>query len=146
MIKLITKELTYPLRQQILRPKSPIEDCHFDNDNNDNCFHLGLEINNKIICIASFYPEVSDLYSMSNQYRLRGMATAKNYQGQGFGGQLIKYALQELEKRKASLLWCNARSSAVNFYLKSGFDIQSEEFDIPTVGPHFVMTKKLSLT
>ena len=41
------------------------------------------------------------------------------------------------------LFWCNARVPALAFYQRQGWQIMSEQFDIPTAGPHRKMTKRL---
>jgi len=41
------------------------------------------------------------------------------------------------------LLWANVRKPAVEFYRKHGWIIVSDEFEIPTAGPHFKMLRQL---
>ncbi len=41
------------------------------------------------------------------------------------------------------ILWANARKPAAEFYRKYGWEIVSEEFEIPTAGPHFRMVRRL---
>jgi len=36
--------------------------------------------------------------------------------------------------------WCNARVPAVPFYAAMGWTVVSDVFDVPTAGPHRVMT------
>ena len=64
------------------------------------------------------------------------MVVLPEYQGQGYG---VAY----LNKHHASLLWCNARATACNFYQKIGFVRQGSEFDIPGIGAHYIMLKIL---
>ena len=40
-------------------------------------------------------------------------------------------------------LWCNARTPAVGFYSALGWTRHGSEFDIPTAGPHYRMSKLL---
>ena len=77
-------------------------------------------------------------------FRLRGMATDPAYAGQGFGAELINFALNELRSVHASYIWCNARKPAVGFYSRLGFEVISEEFDIPGVGPHYDMFSQIA--
>jgi len=42
------------------------------------------------------------------------------------------------------LIWCNARTSAVEFYRKLGWEILGTEFDVPDVGPHFHMWRRVA--
>ena len=43
------------------------------------------------------------------------------------------------------MVWCNARINAVAFYKKEGFKIIGDEFEIPDIGPHFLMAKNLGI-
>jgi hypothetical protein len=36
-------------------------------------------------------------------------------------------------------VWCNARTPAVGFYEKLGFSTIGEEFELPPIGPHYLM-------
>ncbi|RZK10679.1 MAG: GNAT family N-acetyltransferase [Flavobacterium sp.] len=56
---------------------------------------------------------------------------------------LIKYAIDYLKEAKADYIWCNARTSAIDFYKKQGFETISEEFEISGVGPHYIMILNL---
>lgn len=134
---------TYAIRQQMLRPGRPQSECLFAGDDEDQTFHLGAFVDNKLVSVASFYfdrhPDIDSPY----QYRLRGMATLPDFQGQGLSGELLKMAFPIIKQNQCEILWCNARVSALGFYQKVGFEKLSEEFDIPTVGPHVLMMKKI---
>jgi GNAT superfamily N-acetyltransferase len=68
------------------------------------------------------------------------MATAHGNQGGGLGTKLMKFALEDARKLGFSpIFWCNARIKAVPFYQRNGWQIASDEFDVPGIGPHFVM-------
>ena len=95
----------------------------------------------------------------SNQVQLRGMAVLQSYQGLGshrkanndgeceynernsrigVGGELLNY-VHRMAKLQGWELWCNARESAVSFYAKHGWRAEGEPFEIPKIGPHYVM-------
>ena len=40
------------------------------------------------------------------------------------------------------LLWCNARVPAMGFYQKLAWQVVSDEFHIPTAGPHVKMVRR----
>ncbi|MDP3353786.1 MAG: GNAT family N-acetyltransferase, partial [Flavobacteriaceae bacterium] len=65
------------------------------------------------------------------------------YQGQAIGSKLLTEIINNIKSENAELLWFNARIKALNFYQKLGFQTIGEEFDIPYVGGHYVMFKKL---
>jgi predicted GNAT family N-acyltransferase len=133
----ISVEQTYPLRSLVLRPGLPLSACEFAGDREKLSFHLGLWHQEQLLGIASFMPEEHPLIISLKQYRLRGMATHPQYQGQGLGKKLIQQSLVYLRDQKTTHLWCHAREKAVDFYLSIGFGILTPEFfEIPSVGPH----------
>lgn len=136
--KIETKD-TYPARQEVLRPGRPLETCFFEGDDLEQTFHLGAIIDEKIVSVASFYLEAHPDIANPFQFRLRGMATLEAYRGKGIACSLLKAAYPLILKNHVHLLWCHARSEAVGFYDKMGFQTQGEEFEIPDVGPHFLM-------
>jgi predicted GNAT family N-acyltransferase len=141
----ITAAQTYPLREAVLRPGKPLEAVQFDGDDDATTVHLGALADNKIVAIASWYREKFSGSTAHNQWRLRGMAVAPQWQRSGCGRALIEAALQALKERGAEQLWCNARLHAVPFYRALGFEVCSDEFEIPDVGPHVVMVRHLGL-
>jgi len=140
-IEEITAEQTYGLRKKELRKNMSLS-SKFRGDLDADTFHLGLFINNEIVSIVSFmrsdYKEFTE-----KQFQLRGMATKENYQGKGFGKMLITKSEELLKEKEVIIVWCNARIVALDFYKKQGFKIIGKEFDIPQIGGHFVMYKKL---
>jgi len=143
MVKFIPYELTLGLRSKILRNGAPLVDCIFPTDQVEGAFHLAFYVdNNEIATIASFFPKnYKDKKELG--YQLRGMATDTPYLGKGFGKQLVEFAVEYITKTKATYIWCNARTAAVKFYEKLGFEIISEEFEIAGVGPHYEMILNL---
>lgn len=140
-IKRIKAEETYAIRKEVLRKNIDLPFI-FNGDLDKDSFHLGLFLDHNLIGIVSFMKSAcKDLNG--NQYQLRGMATLDQYQGKGYGQQLIKFGSEVLNEKQMELVWCNARVAAVNFYKKSGFKTIGKEFYIPKIGGHFVMFKKL---
>jgi len=138
MIKRITRAATQPLRSMVLRNNKPPEECVLPTDENHGIFHLGYFLEEKIICVGTFFPEDYPGKG-ADGFRLRGMATDPAYAGKGYGAALINFAINDLTSVHAAYIWCNARAAAKGFYAKLGFEIISEEFDVPGIGPHFDM-------
>ena len=69
------------------------------------------------------------------------MATEPDVRGQGFGAALLTACIEHAAAAGARELWCNARMVAVDFYRRAGFDVVSEEFDVPGIGAHVVMAR-----
>jgi len=137
MVKYISAEETLPLRSAVLRKNLPLAQCAFETDHLG--FHLGAFVNGRLVSVATFFPEDYPELGTAG-YRLRGMATDPEYAGQGYGFQLIQFAINHLQNNGISYLWCNARSSALGFYKKLNFTIISDEFIVAGIGPHYNMS------
>ena len=121
----------------------PIEACIFDGDNLDTTIHLGLYLKKELIGVCTLLKNNNALFSTINQYQLRGMAILTEFQGDGLGSYILKYAESILMKNKVEIIWCNAREVAINFYKKSGYKIKGKPFEIETAGTHYIMYKIL---
>lgn len=134
---------TLPLRQQMLRQGKPIEACVFPGDNDEQTFHLGAFVDNKLVSVASFYFEKHPLMSGENHFRLRGMATLPEHQHKGYSHELLKMAFPIIKQNFCTVVWCNARMSALGFYEKVGFKKIGAPFELSDIGPHILMAKSL---
>ena len=116
--------------------------CLFEGDEAEQTFHLGGFVEGQLVSVTSFYFEKHSLFEDPYQYRLRGMATLPEYQGQGFSSALLKMAFPIIKQNLCTLLWCNARTTAQGYYQKVGFEKVGEEFATDE-GPHILMFKKI---
>lgn len=143
-IRPITAEETRPLRQQVLRPQQRVDELVFGCDGHPDALHLGAFHRGWLIGITSVAPEpMPGLADPAGVWQMRGMAVLPGAQGQGVGRQIVEACLVHLRARGARRLWFNARTSARPFYERLGCETVGGEFDVPTVGPHFVMTRSL---
>ena len=141
MVKQINPEEVLPLRSLVLRNSIPLEQCVFPTDQLG--FHLGAhDETGKLVSVASFFAEDYPDRAVGG-FRLRGMASDPDFAGKGYGAELVKFAIDKLRSDNASYIWCSARLVAVGFYAKLGFEIVSDEFEIPGIGPHFNMLIEL---
>ena len=140
-IKLISSKDCFELRKKVLWPHKKLNQCSIDIDNHPDSFHLGAFCGDHLVSMGSFFKQENKLFNNQLQYRLRAMATDNNYRNIGSGSKLIKKSFEILKKKKIEILWCDARLVAVDFYKKNGFKISSNIFEIPIIGPHYVMKK-----
>jgi GNAT superfamily N-acetyltransferase len=139
MIRFIKVEDLLEIRNEVLREgKLTLDECRFPTDKLIGAFHLGYYKDEQLLGIASFHPQNYERFTGTG-YQLRGMATLENYRGQGIGNHLLNFAIVYLRGQKTDYLWCNARKKALPFYLNMGFEVISAEFEVPVIGPHYVM-------
>jgi len=138
-VRSIAAEETWPLRLAVLRPGRPIESAKFPGDDAPSTRHFGAFRDGQLLGIASLYLAEMPGRKGWRAFQLRGMATAPEARGKGLGSALVHACIAFTREYGAQLLWCNARTGAVGFYQKLGFEILGSEFEIPDVGPHFRM-------
>ena len=71
------------------------------------------------------------------------MAILESHQKKGFGEKLIMYCEKYCMSNQFDLIWFNARTAAVGFYKKLGYKIKGNPFEIPNIGEHYLMYKKI---
>jgi GNAT superfamily N-acetyltransferase len=140
-MKKITAFETIIVRHPVLRPGRPIESCHFDGDDLLSTSHFGLFLENQLAGVISAFKAQNKLFSEENQYQIRGMAVLSEFQKKGFGEALLEYCENEIRLKSGNLIWFNARETAIGFYEKSGYEILGDPFEIPDVGPHYILFK-----
>jgi GNAT superfamily N-acetyltransferase len=126
-----------PLRQEILRPGLPAQASHYPQDDLQGTVHLAALLGDRVVGCTTLFPEdwLPGPGVAEPGWRIRGMATVPDLRGRGVGSTLVQKAQSIVLDRGGSLLWCNARTVAVDFYRTCGFEIVGEEFlaemDIP---------------
>ena len=143
-IKQIDARLARQLRHKILRPHQPPEACIYPNDDAANTAHFGAFENSVLIGIASIFNELPPHGENQSAWRIRGMATEAAARGKGYGGLLLNACIKYAASQNGSYIWCNARTTVMGFYEKFGFKTTGEEFELPGIGPHYLMIRLLS--
>lgn len=141
-IKEIFATDTYAVRNAVLRKGKPIETCLFPGDKLPTTKHFGL-FTDRLIGVISLFEIKNPLFADSNQIQVRGMAILDEFQRLGLGEKLLLSCENSLLAKEYTLLWFNARESAVGFYKKLGYQTIGALFEIEGVGAHFIMYKNL---
>ena len=134
----------FPLRHAELRPGLPHDTARFDGDDDSASRHFGafLVDDGAIVGCASF---MRRSWNGEPGWQLRGMATRADHVRRGIGARLLGFAEETLcAEPGPSLLWCNARLTAVPFYERVGWVVVSDVFEVPTVGPHRAMVRRMA--
>ncbi len=144
-VKQISARQTHDLRQRVLRPGRPLQDCMWENDEDSQTVHFGVSDSGTIVAIASLYARAHAVIGPENTFQLRGMAVSESHRGLGLGRKLLDAAVNHVRNiQGGGTLWFNARESAVGFYRKCGFETLGHPFDIPNIGPHSLMFKHIA--
>lgn len=136
----ISADETLGLRGAILRPKTPREQLSYPGDADDSTLHVGAFAEGEMCGISSIFVEAPPWDdSLERSWRLRGVATTEEFRRRGVGRWMIATCMQHAFENTGQLVWCNARIIAVPFYDRLGFEIHGDRFEIPEIGPHYVM-------
>ena len=129
-------EGTHDLRSRVLRPGLPMSECVFDGDDAASTLHAAVfdAPGGTPLGVGSV------MESGEGAWQVRGMATDVAARGTGVGAAVLDALVAHADAHGARRVWCNARTGAVGFYAGRGWRVESEEFDIPGVGPHVVMS------
>jgi ribosomal protein S18 acetylase RimI-like enzyme len=143
IIKKITSETTFSVRNPVLRPNLPVETCRFDGDNLPSTVHFGYYDNEKLVGIVSVFEKNNENWNNNRQFQIRGMAVLEEFQKKGIGEKLVQTVINLAQEKEIELIWFNARKNAVPFYEKIGFHINGTAFEIEGVGTHYIMYRFL---
>jgi len=134
-VKEIPIEATRPLRQAVLRPHQTVEEvaAHEAGD----AWAVGVFDGDELVSVGFTAPD-----GEPGAWRIRGMATAAQARGRGAGTAVLDALVAHAHENGATRIWCNARAPARTLYERAGFVVTSEEFELPEIGPHYVMEKR----
>jgi len=143
VLRRISAAETRPLRQAILRPHQPVEELVYPGDESPEAAHFGAFLDGKLVGIASVYHEAPHGGTDDKAWRLRGMAVVLQLHRKGIGSRLLGECIEHAKQHGGATMWFNARKPAVPFYQAHGFQIQGEEFLLPAIGPHYLMSGEM---
>ena len=119
VVEQIFPSLTWRIRQLAMYPEKEILDMKMPNDFDG--IHFGLYHQYELTGVVS-------LFTDGKTAQFRKMAVLPSDQGKGFGKQLLQYLIADCKREGVETLWCNARTSALNFYVKNGFVTTGEPY------------------
>jgi len=111
-IEQIRPELTWRLRQKVLYPQQRLYEMEMEEDNDG--LHFAAFKDNSIVAVIS-------LFQRGDDFQFRKFAVDESLQNMGIGSYMLKYISDFVVLNGGRRIWCNARISAINFYLKAGF-------------------------
>ena len=135
--------VTFRLRREVLRPHETYEELVLPGDDDPDTGHFAAFDEKGNVVGTSTVRRESPPWEPGQQqaWRLRGMATADGLRGKGIGAQVLAATIDHVAREGGGLLWCNARTPAVEFYRRAGFETRGDVWEEPMIGPHIVMLR-----
>lgn len=123
---------TRALRQEVLRPRQPIEELAGHEPAGSVAF--GAFADEKLVAVGLVGAD-----GEPGDWRVRGMATRPDARGRGAGTAILQALVEHAIAHGAARVWCNARVGALTLYERAGFVVASDLFEPPDIGPHYRM-------
>lgn len=144
----------FDLRWSVLRPGLPAETATYPEDADPGVFHMAAYDGDAVAACATFFPDPVPGEEAVPAYRFRGMASAPEARGRGFGAAVLRAGIEEAGRRMRhggppcssgawGMVWCNGRVSARGFYERMGFTTDGVEFEIVPSGAHHRFVHKV---
>ena len=111
-IEQIRPELTWRIRQKVLYPAQKLYEMEMEEDNQG--YHFGAFMDNQLVGVVSLFVNGDD-------FQFRKFAVDEDVQGKGVGKTMLQHLIDFALNENAKRLWCNARVTAIGFYLKHSF-------------------------
>ena len=111
-IEQIRPEHTWQLRQRVMYPQAKLAEMKMKED--EHGLHFAAFKDNLIVGVISLFNDGDD-------YQFRKFAVDERVQRMGIGRQLLEFITDFVTLNGGKRLWCNARISAIDFYLKADF-------------------------
>ena len=119
MIHELNLDKVLEIRQRVMYPMQTVEEMRLPAD--DEGWHLAYWVNNKPVSVISVFREW-------DEWQFRKFATETEFQGQGYGTQLLSYVMEAAEQAGVKRIWCNARLSATALYKRMGMEEAGESW------------------
>ncbi len=139
----VEARVAQPLRMSVLRPGASPGQAMHEREHAPETVHIAAMRGGEVLSVASVMPDPHPRRPAPGDWRLRGMATRAQERRTGLGGLVLAECERLARAAGAARLWCNARTPAVSFYRRGGLEVEGEEFNVPGIGPHFLMSKLL---
>jgi ribosomal protein S18 acetylase RimI-like enzyme len=124
-----------PLRQAVLRPHQTLEDLA--SHESGDAFAVGAFEDEALVAVGLVMPEGDP----PGSWRVRGMATAPEARGRGAGAAVLEALVRHATEAGATRIWASVRTPAQSLYMRAGFRVISDEFELPEIGPHVLMER-----
>ena len=123
------------LREKILR--EPLGSFFTDQELEEEKYHFQIAgfIDDTIIATAVLVPE-------GEVMKMQRVVVTEKLRGLNIGSEMMTFCEKFALDRKSKLIYCHARDSAVNFYIKNGYEGIGDYFYEDGI-PHLKMIKKL---
>jgi GNAT superfamily N-acetyltransferase len=139
----VAVEVGRPLRMAVLRPHESGDGPMYPLEEDPATAHFAALADDRVLAVGSVMADAHPHDPAPGDWRVRGMATVPEWRGQGLGARVVAALEIHAGAEGGRRLWCNARIGARAFYERAGWLVEGEEYEIPGIGMHLLMSKSL---
>lgn len=123
------------LREKILR--EPLGSSFTDQELEEEKYHFQIAgyLDNAIVATAVLVPE-------GDEMKMQRVVVTENLRSLNIGSEMMTFCEKFTADKNFKIMYCHARNSAVNFYIKNGYTGIGDYFDEDGI-PHLKMRKTL---
>ena len=129
------------IRRQVLRQPLGLDFTQEELDAEKDQFQFIVYLFDKLMGVMILKRVENDSNAV---FKMRQVAVLPQYQGQGAGRFMVRFAENWARSMGAERIELHARETALNFYLKYGYNVVGGVFEEVGI-PHFKMIKDLKL-
>lgn len=143
-MKTVFKEITFgspewesavKLRESILREPLGSWFTNEELEEEKDHFQIVGFLDHTIVSTAALVPE-------GNRMKMQRVAVKEDLRNLNIGSEMMRFCEKFGSDKLATELYCHARDTAINFYLKNDYERVGDYFDEDGI-PHLRMSKKL---
>lgn len=123
------------LREKILREPLGSSFTNQELEEEKNHFQIAGFLDDTIIATAVLVPEVDEM-------KMQRVVVKENLRNKDIGSEMLVFCEKFASDKNFKVMYCHARDSAVNFYIKNGYTGIGDYFNEDRI-PHLKMRKKL---
>lgn len=151
-VETVPVDVIFDLRWSVLRDGLPRDTAVYPEDARPETFHLAAyDDAGRVAGCVTLFPEPlppehpADAAGPVDAWRIRGMASAPDVRGQGYGAAVLRVGMTEAASRGATVIWCYGRTAAQDFYEHLGFKPSGDLLHPgPTFAPHYVFSQRVT--
>jgi len=123
------------LREIILR--EPLGSSFTDQELDEEKYHFQIAgfLDDALIATAVLVPE-------GDEMKMQRVVVTENLRSLNIGSEMMAFCEKFASDKNFKVMYCHARDSAVNFYIKNGYTGMGDYFDEDGI-PHLKMRKQL---
>ncbi len=123
------------LREDVLRKPLGQKFSNLELEEERNHVHIAGILHDKMVSTAVLVPENDSL-------KMQRVAVLEELRGAGIGSKMLHFCEEYGKKNDFKSIYCHARDSAVNFYLKNNFLAKGAYFKEDNI-PHLKLIKQI---